>query len=149
MKISWIWTCSQIFRKFRYWENMLLFWIILHEVFAHLQTLTWERAPQQNITHSKSAIETLNSKDTRTTFYCIYCKLLAYFMPFSSVLAVDFEQVNVWWVPRYLFINAEITCCRNYQQMYKNLSEIEVHKKRVRSKVVAPKEMFFLVGYCV
>ena len=68
-------------------------------------------------------------------------------MPFSSVLAVDFEQVNVFWVPPYQFISAEITYCRNYWQMYKNLSEIEVHKKRVRYKVVAPKKMFFLVGY--
>ena len=70
-------------------------------------------------------------------------------MPFSSVVAVKFEQVNVCWVSPYQFINAEITYCRNSWQMYKNLSEIEVHKKRVWSKVVAPKKMFFLVGYCV
>ena len=36
MKISWIRTCSQIFRKFRYWKNMLLFCIILHEASAYL-----------------------------------------------------------------------------------------------------------------
>ena len=36
IKISWMWTCSQIFRKFSYWENVLLFWITLHEAFAHL-----------------------------------------------------------------------------------------------------------------
>ena len=70
-------------------------------------------------------------------------------MSFSSVSAVDFEQVNVCWVQPYQFMNADITYCRNYWQMYKNLSEIEVHKKRVWSKVVAPKKMFFLVGYCV
>ena len=70
-------------------------------------------------------------------------------MPFLSVSAVDFEQVNVCWVPPYQFINAEITCCRNYWQMYENLSEIEFHKKRVWSKVVVPNKMFFLVGYCV
>ena len=29
MKISWIWTCSQMFRKFSYWESLLLFWMIL------------------------------------------------------------------------------------------------------------------------
>ena len=70
-------------------------------------------------------------------------------MPFLSVSAVDFEQVNVCWVPPYQFINAEITYCRNYWQMYENLSEIEVHKKRVWSKAVVPNKMFFLVGYCV
>ena len=110
---------------------------------------TWERAPRQKFTYSKSTIETLNSKDTRTIFYCICFKLWPYFIPFSSVLAVDVEQVNVWWVPPYQFINTEITHCSNYWQMYKNLSEIEVHKKRVWSKVVALKKMFFLVGYCV
>ena len=26
------------------------------------------------------------------------------------VSAVEFEQVNVWWVPIYQFMNAEITC---------------------------------------
>ena len=70
-------------------------------------------------------------------------------MPFLSVSAVDFEQVNVCWVPPYQFINAEITYCRNYWHMYENLSEIEVHKKRVWSKVVVTNKMFFLVGYCV
>ena len=81
-------------------------------------------------------------------------------MSFSSVLAVDFEQVNVCWVSPYQFISAEITYCRNYRQMYKNLSEIEVHKKRVWSKVVLPKKYFslqvtafsrreqFFSGYC-
>ena len=29
-KISWIWTCSQISRKFSYLENLLLFWITLN-----------------------------------------------------------------------------------------------------------------------
>ena len=34
-KISWIWTCSQIFRKFSYGENLLLF-PMLHEASALL-----------------------------------------------------------------------------------------------------------------
>ena len=82
-------------------------------------------------------------------------------MSFSSVSAVDCEQVNVCWVQSYQFINIEITYCRNYQQTYKNLSEIEVHKKRVWPKVVLLKKYFslqvtafsrreqFLSGYCV
>ena len=65
-------------------------------------------------------------------------------MIFSSVLAVDFEQVNVCWVTPYQFINAEITYCRNYWKMHKNLGEIEVHKKRVWSNVVASKKCFSL-----
>ena len=82
-------------------------------------------------------------------------------MSFSSVSAVDCEQVNVCWVQSYQFINIEITYCRNDQQTYKNLSEIEVHKKRVWPKVVLLKKYFslqvtafsrreqFLSGYCV
>ena len=37
-------------------------------------------------------------------------------------------------------MNAEITYCYNYWQMYKNPSEIVAHKKRLRSKVVALKK---------
>ena len=29
MKISWRWTCSQIFRKFSHWENLRLFWMMI------------------------------------------------------------------------------------------------------------------------
>ena len=65
-------------------------------------------------------------------------------MPFSNVLAVDFEQVKVCWVPPYQFINAEITHCRNYWQMYTNPSKIEIHKKRVWPKVVAHEKCFSL-----
>ena len=52
-------------------------------------------------------------------------------MPFSSVSAVEFEQVNVCWVPPYQFMNTEIAYCYNYWQMYKNSSEIAAHKKRL------------------
>ena len=89
-------------------------------------------------------METRNSKDTRTTFYCIYCKLRAYFISFSSVFAVDFEQENVSWVTFYQVINPEITYSRNYQQMYKKITEIEVLKKSVWSKVVSPRKYFSL-----
>ena len=36
MKISWKWTCSQIFRKFSYCENLWLFWMMLNTAFADL-----------------------------------------------------------------------------------------------------------------
>ena len=71
------------------------------------------------------------------------------FHAFFIVSAVDFEQVNVCWIPPYQFINAEITYCLNYWQMYKNLGEIDVHKKSMKSKLVVPNKMFFLVGYYV
>ena len=38
-KISRIWTCSQISRKFSYWKNLLLFYIMLSKEFAHLYAL--------------------------------------------------------------------------------------------------------------
>ena len=75
---------------------------------------TQEKAPRQTFAYTESTIETLNSQDTRTTFYCISRKLWAYFIPFSSVSGVDFEQVNVCWDTLYPFINAEITYCCNY-----------------------------------
>ena len=39
MKISWRWTCCQIFRKFRHLKHLRLFWMMLNTVFAHLLTL--------------------------------------------------------------------------------------------------------------
>ena len=77
----------------------------------------------------------VNNKDSRTTFYCIYCWLWVYFTPFSSVSVIVFEEVKVCCVPPYQFINTEITYFWNYWQMYKNLSEVEAHKKRLWSKV--------------
>ena len=123
-------------------KHLLIFrlWVII---------FTKERSPRQKFTYSKSTRETLNSKDTRTIFCCIYCKVWVHFMPFFIVSAVDFEQVNVCWIPPYQFINAEITYCLNYWQMYKNLGEIDVHKKSMKSKLVVPNKMFFLVGYYV
>ena len=51
--------------------------------------------------------------------------------PISSVSSDDFEQVNVCWVPLYQFINAEITYCGNYGLIFKNLSKVATHKKRL------------------
>ena len=65
------------------------------------------------------------------SFYCIYW---AYFIPFPSASAVEFEQLNICWVPPYQFMNAEITYRYNYWYMYKTPSEIAAHKKRLRSK---------------
>ena len=51
----------------------------------------------------------VNNTDTRTNSHCLYYYLWTYFTPFSSVSAVAFEQVNVWLVRPYQFMNAEIT----------------------------------------
>ena len=72
----------------------------------------------------------------------------ACFIPFSRDSAVEFEQVNVLWVPSYQFMNAEIAYCYNYWRMYKNPNEIAAYKKRLRSKEVAHKKIFFR-SYCV
>ena len=67
---------------------------------------------QELITRSKSTIETpekvvkyvykVSNRDTRTTsltsFWCLFCELLTYFTPFSSVLIVSFEHEFVCWV---------------------------------------------------
>ena len=77
MKTSWIWTCCQIVKKFSYWENLRLFWMMLNWVIIGTQ----ERALWQTFTYSKSTTETLKksvnnvkvkNKNTRTTFYCVY-----------------------------------------------------------------------------
>ena len=49
----------------------------------------------------------VNHKNTRTTsltsFWCFYCKLWTYFIPFSSVSIVNFEQINVSWAGKGKF----------------------------------------------
>ena len=116
-------------------------------------SFTQTRAPWHTFTCSKSRIETpkkrmenmikVNNKDTRTMFECLCCWLWAYFTPFPSVSIVEFEHVNIYWVPPYQFINAEITYCCSYLQTYTNRKEIAAHKKGLRSKVVAPKKNIF------
>ena len=89
----------------------------------------------------------VNHKDTRTTFYCFY--KLAYFTPFYSVSAVDFEQVKVCWVRPYEFIRAKITYCCNYWQVYKDLSEIAAHNKILWPKVektFSPCRLLYLIS---
>ena len=61
---------------------------------------------------------------------------------FLVFLFIDFDIVNVSWVPPYQFINDEITYFRNYQQIHKNFSEITAYKKGLWSELVAPKTFF-------
>ena len=97
---------------------------------------------------NQSSNRNTNSEYIRTTFCCIYFQQWACFIPFSRDSAVEFEQVNVLWVPPYQFMNAEIAYCYNYWQMYKNPNEIAAYKKRLRFKEFAPKKIFFR-SYCV
>ena len=77
MKISWRWTCSQTFRKFRRLENLPLFWMmfwIMLLKYSFCSPLDFEYrfwviicaqeiAPQQTITYLKSTIETLKERE--------------------------------------------------------------------------------------
>ena len=92
-KTSWIRTCSQISRKLRYWENLLLFWMMLNKVSPYLYTLgnniyTRENSPTKTylfiVNNSNTAkLFKGNNKNTRMTFYCLYCQLWTYSASFS------------------------------------------------------------------
>ena len=119
--------------------------MMLNRVSAHLQTLGnhiyARKSSWTNIYLLKVKIETLNSKNIRTTFYCIYCSLWGYFIPFFSVSAVEFEQVNVCWVPVYQFTNAEITYC----YITSRCTKILVKKQLIR-KGCDPKQLRLVEG---
>ena len=98
-KISWIWTCSQISRK--YLENLLLFWMKLNKASAHLYTLGNNIYSRKNsptdihlsvTSHTKRRCEVCPNLTIRhqndvplpllltlnmlcTLFYCCYCWL--------------------------------------------------------------------------
>ena len=129
MKISWRWTCSQIFRKFSYCENLWLFWmqhLLIFRLWAIM--FTQERAPRQTFTYSNSTTEALKIK-------CEICSMLAIKTSGQrcTLFIVNLEHISLLFilfscwpeVPPYQFINVEITCCCNYWQTCKNLSEIK------------------------
>ena len=93
----------------------------------------------------------------KSLLHCVFSLITWNTKPWSKQLAecnqqVVFNYVRIsWrtfttddsgWVPPYQFINAEITSCCNFWQMYKNYSEIAAHKKRLWSKV-SPNKTFF------
>ena len=57
-KIIWMWTCSQIFKKFSYGEDLLLFWMMLNLVIFRfwVTIFTQERAPQETYTYWNSIL---------------------------------------------------------------------------------------------
>ena len=54
LKIIWIWTCSEIFKKFRYGEDLLLFWMMSNIASGHLFTLS------NNIYTRKSSLRNID-----------------------------------------------------------------------------------------
>ena len=88
---------------------------------------TQKRAPRQTFNYSKSTIETLKNN-------CKISSKLTIKTPGwpSSLFIANFKCISLLFlvfccwlgVPPYKFINAEITYCCNYWQMYKNLSKI-------------------------
>ena len=94
----------------------------------------------------------VNNKNTGTTsltpFWCFYCKLWTYFIPFSSVSSVDFEQVNVNWVitrlPRTIwpiFSSFPIFCCYFTRLMARQIS---CQSMRIRYEKLEKKDILFL-----
>ena len=108
---------------------------------------TQERAPRQAFTYLKSTIGTLkkwkifkvNYKTPERLSTVLNLDIIHYFL---QCPAVEFEEANACCVPPYQLINAEITYCRNYSQMYENLSEIiskdSQEKTVIQSRAVVP-----------
>ena len=133
-KIRWIWTCSEISRKFRLLRKSAT---ILNEASSYLYTLgndiyTGKNSSTNiylfrvNNSNTRKRREicwklTIMSLQRRSTVFIVNFEYISYlFTRFSSVSTVTFEQLNVCWVPLYQFINVEITYCCKYKQMYKN-----------------------------
>ena len=144
-----------------YWENLLLFWMMLNKASSYLYTLGNDiyigKSSLTNIylfrvnnsnTRKKREIclkLTIMSLQWRSTVFIVNFEYISYlFIPFFSVSTVGFGQVNVSWVPLYQFINVEITYCCKYWQIYKKFSEIAAHKKGLRSEMVVSKNTFSL-----
>ena len=114
MKICLRWTCSQIFRKFSYWET--LFWMMLNTAYAHLKTLS------NNIYTRKSSstdIYLFKVSNRNTEKNCEICLKLIVKTPerLSTFFIVNFGHISplfllfcCWLrVPLYQIIKAEIT----------------------------------------
>ena len=81
-KISWIWSYSQTSRRFSYWENLLLFWMILNKASAHLYTFANNIYTRRNFS-TKIDLFIVNNINTKKkvwnmfkvndTFCCLYC----------------------------------------------------------------------------
>ena len=127
-KKSWIWTCSEISRRFRLLRKPAT---ILNEASSYLYALGNDIYIGKNCSANihQFRINNINSRkrleicsklaimslQRRSTVFIVGFDYISYlFTPFSSVFTVGFEQLNVCWVPLYQFINVGITYCRKY-----------------------------------
>ena len=110
-----------------YWENLLLFWMKHLLIFIlWVMIFTHEKTPQKTFLFRVSKINTrkrrkicsklaIMSLQWQSTVFIAYFEYISYlFTPFSSVCAVDFEQLNVCCVPLYQFINVGFAYCCKY-----------------------------------
>ena len=122
-KKSWIWTCSEISRNFRLLRKSAT---ILNEASSYLYTLGIDIYTGKNSSTNLYLVRVKNSNtrkrreicsklaimspQRRSVLFIVNCEYVSYlFTPFSSVSTVGFEQLNVFWVPLYQFINVGIT----------------------------------------
>ena len=128
-KTSGTWTCSQLCTKLSYWENLLLFWVMLNKASAHLFILgnniyTRKNSPTNIYLLKLNNINTRNTceicskltiktsqRRSNNVFIVNYEHISNLFLVFPTV---DFKQVNVCWVSLYQLKNFEITHCSNY-----------------------------------
>ena len=104
---------------------------MLNKVFAYLYTLGNDICKGKNSTTNiylfimnNSNIRkwcevcsqlTTKSPQRHSTIFNVNFVIISYlFTHFSTFSTVGFEQVNVFWVPLYQFINVEIPYCWNY-----------------------------------
>ena len=127
-KRSWIWTCSEISRKFRLLRKSAT---ILNEASSYLYTLSNDiytgKDSSKNIylfrvSNSNTRLRreicsklAIMSLQRRSTVFIVNFEYISYLLaPFSSDSTVGFEQLNVCWVPLYQFLNVGITYCCKY-----------------------------------
>ena len=96
-KISWIWSCSHISRKFSYWENLLLFRMMLNKASVHFYTL------ENNIYTSKNSptnIHLLIVNNSNTKKRCEICSKLTIKTPerCSTVFIVSLNIFQRCWL---------------------------------------------------
>ena len=127
-KKSWIWTCSEISRRFRLLRKPAT---ISNEASSYLYALGNDIYIGKNCSanihlfrinniNSRKRLEicsklAIMSLQRRSTVFIVGFDYISYlFTPFSSVFTVGFEQLNVCWVPLYQFINIGMICCCKY-----------------------------------
>ena len=92
-KTSWIWTCSQTSRKVSYWENLLLFWMMLNKASAHLFTLDNNIYTIKNYSKINHLFIVNNSYIRKRYEICSKLTIKASEWR-STIFVVDFERIS-------------------------------------------------------